>query len=227
MPLSLKRNLIAQLDKSFVPRGFIRVSDKFYGHRYDRVFPGGRRSIAINWHLRKPDLVLDAACVSVTIDEVQEVVAKYEEANALTKPNDVAWRTTIGLRLEQGDIVRTFTRRWAVSNDDDCVRVAADFAKETIRGAESFWSMVDTPESVLAKLSADPIKVRDFAAPEYSAAERAIVLCKLLYGAEKSQNLAQERIDRLSGTSRQELSDWLARAASWLAGDASLRSVSF
>lgn len=223
MPLSLKRNLIAQLDKIFVPRGFVRVSDKFYGHRYDRTFPGGRRSIAINWHLRKPDLVLDSAYASVTIDEVQEIVARYEEINVLTKPNDVAWRTTIGLRLEHKDIVRTVTRQWAVSNDDDCVRVAADFAEETIRGAETFWSMVATPESVLAILSANPIKVREFAAPDYSAAERAIVLCKLLYGTEKSKSLARERLDCLSGTSKKELSDWLLHASSWLESDASLR----
>lgn len=219
--------MIEHLDKLFVPRGFTRISDKFYGHRYDLAFPGGRRSIAINWHLRKPDLVLDPAYASVTIDEVQEVVARYEEPNALTKPNDIDWRTTIGLRLEQGDILRTFIGRWAVSNEEDCVRVAADFAEKTIRGAKTFWSIVATPESVLAKLAADPIKVRDFAAPDYSAAERAIVLCKLLYGTEKSQNLARERIDRLSGTSREELSGWLARAASWLEGDASLRFRSF
>ena len=223
MPLSLKRNLIAHLDRIFLPRGFIRISDKFYGHRYDRVFPGGRRSIALNWHLRKPALGLDPAYVIVTIEEVQEVVARYEETNALTKPSDVAWRTTIGLRLEQGDIVRTFTRRWAVSNDNDCFRVATDFAEETIRGAETFWGVVTTPESVLAKLSANPIKVRDFATPDYSAAERAIVLCKLLYGTEKSRSLARERLDCLSGTSKKELLGWLARASSWLEGDASLR----
>ena len=223
MPLSLKRNMIEHLDKLFVPRGFTRISDKFYGHRYDLAFPGGRRSIAINWHLRKPDLVLDSAYASVTIDEVQEVVARYEETSALTKPNDIAWRTTIGLRLEQGDILRTFTRRWTVSNDEDCVRVAADFAEKTIRGAETFWSIVTTPESVLAKLAANPIKVRDFAAPDYSAAERAVVLCKLLYGTEKSKSLARERLDCLSGNSKKELSDWLARASGWLEGDASLR----
>ncbi len=168
-------------------------------------------------------MVLDAAYVSVTLDEVQEVVARYEEANALAKPGDVEWRTTIGRRLEHGDIVRTFTRRWAVSNEDDCVRVAADFAKETIRGAESFWSMVDTPERILAKLSASPAEVREFAAPDYSAAERAVVLCKLLYGTEKSKNLARERLDSLSDISKRELSNWLSRASGWLEGDASLR----
>jgi hypothetical protein len=221
MPLSLKRKLMLQLDHAFLPLGFTRVSDNFYGHRYDRSFTGGRRSIAINWHVRKPDLVLDAAYASVTIDEVQRIVARYEEKNELATASDVAWRTTVGRRLESGDLVRTLTRRWAVSKDDDCIRVAANFASETLRGAESFWNTVDTPERVLAKLAADPIEVRDYAAPDYSAAERAIVLCKLLYGTENSRNFARDRLESLSGPSRGELSAWLSRASAWFEDDSS------
>jgi hypothetical protein len=87
--------------------------------------------------------------------------------------------------------------------------------------------LVDTPERILAKLSASSVEVREFAAPDYSAAERAIVLCKLLYGTEKSKNLARERLDSLSDISKRELSNWLSRASGWLEGDASLRFRAF
>jgi hypothetical protein len=216
MTLSLKRSMIARLDEIFGLNGFVRFSDKFYGHRYDRPFPGGRRSVAVNWHLRKPDLVLDPPYVSVAIVEVQEIVAQFEEESVLVTPADVAQRSTIGLRLDRGEILKTLSGKWAVSHVDDCARVAADYAAQTLRDADLFWSTVATPESILDKLTADPKKVRAFAAPDHSAAERAIVLCKLLHGSDKSQVLARDRLSRLSGSSKEELSAWLSRASSWL-----------
>ncbi len=95
----------------------------------------------------------------------------------------------------------------------------ADYATETLREADDFWSRVATHESVLSKLSADPEKVRAFAGPDYSAAARAIVLCKLLRGSERSQALARERLSRLSGSSKEELAAWLSRASSWLVAE--------
>jgi hypothetical protein len=211
MTLSLKRIMIEELDQVLGPRGFIRVSDKFHGHRYDRPFSCGRKSIGINWHFRRPVLVLDPPNVSVTLNEVEELVARYEEKNAFMTPADVAWRSTIGLRLDRGEILNKLIGKWTAAAEDDCRGIVANFVAATLRKAESFWSTVATPDAILAKLSDDPVKVRDYAMPDHVGAERAIVLSKLLHGSEKSRALARDRLARLSGSSKIQLVEWLSR----------------
>ena len=213
MPLLLKNIFLRELDRSFVPSGFVRISDNAHGHRYDQPFPGGRKSIQINWHIRKPALVLDPPYASVTLDEVEETVARFEEKNPLSKAEDVSWRSTVSRRLDRGELVKLLTMRWTVATEDDCANVAAVFFKETLREAEVFWASVPTPEEILCKLSDDPKRTRAFALPDYIAAERAIVLAKLLHGSEKSQTLASDRLARLSGTSKVELARWLSQAS--------------
>lgn len=223
MPISVQAALLKELDQIFAKSGFVRVSSNDHGHRYDAPFPGGRKSVGINWHIRKPALVLDPPYASITIDEVEQTVAQFEESNPLAKSSDISWRSTISKRLDRGEIFRLMTMKWTLVREEDCQRVAADFVKRTLRDAEAFWASVSTPREILSKLSDDPTKTRAFALPDQIAAERAIVLCKLLYGTEKSKSLARERLDCLSGTSKKELSDWLTRASSWLDGDTSLR----
>lgn len=210
-----KKRVLDQLDQIFGQHGLERISDKFYGHRYDRPFPGGRRSIAINWHIRKSALVIDPPYVSVTIDEVEQIVGRYEEEHILRTPTDVAQRPTIGCRLDGGELMKTFIGKWVVSTEDDCARVAASYASETLRKSEIFWRTVPTPESILVRLSGDPVEVRTYALPDHVAAERAIVLSKLLHGCDASHALARERLSRLSGNSKEELSAWLSRASPW------------
>jgi hypothetical protein len=216
MPISLQNALLKELDQLFKKSGFVRVSSNDHGHRFDAPFPGGRRSIGVNWHIRKPALVLDPPYASITIDEVEQTVAQFEERNPLAKNSDISWRSTVSMRLDQGEILRLLTMKWTLVREDDCLRVATDFVKQTLHNAEVFWESVSSPSAILSKLSDDPSKTRAFALPDYIAAERAIVLAKMLLGEERSRVLADDRLARLSGASKVELEKWLSHASSSL-----------
>lgn len=208
----LKKRLFAELDSFFKERGFQRKSDRFYGERYDLAIEGGRKSLIISTHLRKPALVLDPATASIRLDKVEEEVFKFEERNELLSEYDALQRNTIGLRLSGSEIVNIATNRYAMATEGDCVTVAQKYATEMLRKAEVFWAKFPNQESILEKLSDVPGKARDYAGSDLFAAVRAVTLAKLLKGEIAARGLASEIMEHLSGTTKSELSGWVKNA---------------
>jgi hypothetical protein len=212
MPASLKKCLLRQLDQLWGEKGFSRISDKFFGDRYDRAIPAGRQSISLNSHARGEAVVLDPPVVAVRLNDVEDFVFDHEEKSSLLTREAALQRATIGIRLDKGDFLKLLTDKWLITNEDDCVRVTRDYAAEVLREGETFWNSVSNPEDILSILSGPPAKVCLYSGTEYFGAMRAIALAKLLYGDEKARAVARDAVSRLSGSSRAELSRWVDRA---------------
>ncbi|KAA6457837.1 hypothetical protein DYQ86_20920 [Acidobacteria bacterium AB60] len=226
MATVVKRHLLNELDRYFTERGFTRSSDRFYGDRYDRAVSGGRQSIAISSHLRKPVLVLDAAFASIRLHEVENEVFRFERDSKLINEHDALQRSTIGTRLDKHEVFKTATGRYAITTLDDCQRVGERYARDMIGMAERFWRLVPNPEAILSKLAKVPGEARKYAGTDFFAASRAIVLTRMLRGDSEARQFADAVLSRLSGEQKLELSQWKTRAfGAWSAVHRDKRAV--
>jgi len=210
----LKRGILKELDRHFNERGFTRSSDRFYGDRYDRAIPGGRQSLAVNAHVRRPAFVLDPAFASIRIDEVENEVFRFERNSEMVTERDALHRSTIGIRLDENELFKTLTGKYQITGVDQCQRVAEKYARDMLRMAEQFWKLVPDYEAILAKLAKVPGQARTFAGTDFFAATRAIVLVRMLHGYTEALKFADGVLSRLSGEQRLELSEWKTRAFS-------------
>jgi hypothetical protein len=159
----LKRNLLRELDIFFGERGFEPRSDRFYGDRYDRFVQNGRKSLTVNSHFRKPELVLDPPTASIRLDNVEEEVFRFEVKSELLSEHDALQCNTIGFRSAGNEILNVVTNRYAITTEDDCLVVARRYATEILRKAERLWEEVPTEEAILERLSDVPGKAREYA----------------------------------------------------------------
>jgi hypothetical protein len=209
---SLKLHLLKELDRHFSMQGFTRSSDRFYGDRYDRAISGGRQSIPIASHIRRPALVLDPAFAGIRLDEVEKEVFRFEQKSELINEHDALHRSTIGARLDKYELFKTATGRYAITTVDDCQRVGEKYASDMLSMAEQFWKLVPNPEAILAKLANVPGEARKYAGTDFFAASRAIVLTRMLYGDTEARQFADGDLSRLCGEPKLELSQWTMRA---------------
>lgn len=211
---TLKRGILKELDRHFKEQGFIRSSDRFYGDRYDRAIPGGRQSLAVNSHFRKPAFVLDPAFASIRLDEVENEVFRFEPDSELVTEHDVLHRSTIGIRLDKHEMLKIVTGRYEITNVGQCQRIAERYAADMLRMAERFWNLFPDHEAILAKLAKVPGDARTYAGTDLRAATRAIVLVRMVHGDVDARQFAEVVVSRLSGEQRSELSGWKGRAFS-------------
>ncbi|UWZ84248.1 hypothetical protein [Occallatibacter riparius] len=207
----LKRHLLREFDHYFNGKGFTRSSDPFYGDRYDRAISGGRQSIAIASHIRKPALVLDPAFASIRLDEVEDEVFRFEQKNELINEHDVLQRATIGTRLDKHELFKSVTGKYAITTVDDCPRLGVQYASEMLSMAERFWQSFPDHEAILAKLANVPGEARKYGGTDFFAGSRAVVLTRMLHGDAEARRFAEGVLDRLSGEPKLELSRWAIR----------------
>jgi hypothetical protein len=212
MPLSFKKQLFKELDAFFEERGFKRHSDRFYGDRYDRPIAGGRHSLAIASHVRKPVVVLDAAFAGIRLEAIEEEVFRFEEKNELVSERDALQRNTIGLRLAANELFNITSNRYTIGTERDCSIIAEKYAQAMLERAERFWKEFSSSDAILAKLSDVPGKARDYAGTDIFSSERAVVLAKQLHGKDSAIKLADQIIARLPESAKRDLSSWLQRA---------------
>jgi hypothetical protein len=220
MILWQKRDLLEEFDRYFGKQGFRRSSDRFYGDRYDRVISGGRQSIALCSHVRRPALVLDPAFASIRLDEVEKEVFRFEQNNELINEHDALQRGTIGARLDKHEILNIAIGRYTIIEADDCQRVGNRYASNMLKMAERFWKLFPSSEAILAILAKVPGEARTYAGTDFFAATRAIVLTRMLRGTVEARAFADGVLNRLSGEPKRELSQW-TRAAfdEWITAD--------
>lgn len=212
MLLPLKKLLLKEFDSYLGPKGFKRRSDRFYGDRYDRPITGGRQSLLIASHLRKPALVLDPALAGIRLDEVEEEVFRYEEKTQLISDHDALQRNTIGLRLDAGELISIASNRYTVTSERDCEVLGQKYAREMLERAERFWSDFSSLDAILSVLKQVTGKGRDYAGTDLFASERAIVLTKQQHGVRAALELAEEITTQLADSNRNDLITWLHRA---------------
>jgi hypothetical protein len=212
MPLPFKKQLLKEFDTYLGPRGFKRRSDRFYGDRYDRQGVGGRQSLSIASHLRKPALVLDPAFAGIRLDAVEEEVFRYEEKTELISDHDALQRNTIGLRLDARELINIASNRYTINSEKDCEIVGQRYIREMLERAERFWSDFSSIDVILSVLKQVPGKGRDYAGTDLFASERAIVLAKQQHGMRTALELAGEITTRLAESTRNDLAAWLQRA---------------
>jgi hypothetical protein len=214
MPLPFRKQLLKEFDTFLGNRGFNRHSDRFYGDRYDRPRIGGRQSISIASHLRKPALVLDPAFAGIRLDAVEEEVFRFEEKTGLVSDHDALQRNTIGLRLEANEVLNIATNRYAITNEKDCPIIGERYIREMLERAERFWNEFSNSDVILATLKQVPGKARDYAGTDLFASERAIVLMKQQHGMASALELAGQINERLAESARKDFCSWLQKAES-------------
>ena len=209
---ALNTQLLKELDRRFGEQGFIRSSDRFYGHRYDRATPDGRQSIALAFHMRQRALVLDPAFASVRLDEEEREVFQFEQKSELVNEHDALQRGTVGKRLDKFELLKTASGRYAIATPDDCQTAGEKYPTEMLKEAERFWEIVPTPEAILARLTDVPGEASKYAGTDFFAATRAIVLTRMIHGEAQARLFADRVLSRFSGNPRLELSQWMMRA---------------
>ena len=211
--LSLKKQSLIEFDSYLGSKGFNRHSDSFYGERYDRPIPGGRFSLSINWHLRKPVLVLDPASAGIRLDEVEHEVFRFEEPSELISEHDVLQRSTIAFRLAGNEVLNLLTNRYTISRESDCSAIAQKYIQNMFDKAERFWRKFASKEVIFDALSGIPAKARDSTRVEPFSSQRAVTLAKILKGPEIAERLGDQLLERLPDSSKKLFAEWLERAA--------------
>lgn len=218
MTAQSKNLLLRELDGRFADLGFSRWSHKFYGDRYDRPIVDGRQSVAIEGRLQHGYFELDTGFISIHIEKVEQLVAKFEEPTPLIAPEDVSVRPTIGIRADLEGFAAVFRKSWLIKNEHDAAEAAEHFVARVMDKAVPFWERFSNLSEVLKVLSGTPQDARKYSLPDEMTTKRAIVLAFVIDGPERARRLADAKLSVLEEKTSKELKPWLARASLELLG---------
>ena len=216
--LKSRKLLLRELDVRFGALGFSRQSHSFHGDHYDRHIADGRQSIAIEGYKRREYFELGTAFVSIHIETVERLVARFEETSPLIRPEDVTFRPTVGIRLDPS---WTFARSWkptCIKAEQDAIEAAERFVPYVMSHATPFWVRFSTLEQIFDVLSGDLKQAREYSLPDYVTIERAIALAFVLGGTDRARHIADTKIPTLDAKTSSEVRQWTDRAFQELKG---------
>src|SRR5215510_7806170 len=133
------RSLLIELDTRFRDTGFNRRNDKFHGETYARAEKGRRQSVHLAIYDGGNYIELDSPFIAIRINEVEELVARFEEPHPLLTPSDVRARSTLGFRREPRGFLAVFRKTWKIRNEREAVDVAPKFVSRVMHKANPFW----------------------------------------------------------------------------------------
>jgi hypothetical protein len=201
---SLRNCFLSELDVLWKDHGFTRFSSSSDGDRYDRPSTLGMQSIAISFLKTKTrtGLILLPPYVSLRIDAVEEIIARFEEDHPLRDAASIQQRSTIGVRLKDHSLLKLLGLRWVIWDDSSCAKVSVQFSKEVLTAAMSIWKKYDSLQAIVENLGKGSTFIQ---------AERAVALNSLLHGKNEALSLGRRLLSSSSNQSAAELGPWLER----------------
>jgi hypothetical protein len=218
---TLERKLIRELDVRLAPAGFRRVRiSHFYGDPYTREMPNGRQTLGIGTRPYLDALEAEVANVNVRFNPVEDLVAKFEDAHPLIRPDSIAARSTLTAQISSsdpkpGDPLYLWggenRKVWLIHAVDEVPEIGSQMAAYAKEKAEPILAQLSNMEHALSLLSGDDQRSRSYSGPDEHRAKQAIALAFLLRGEGAAKHLAKSKLDRLKRQDRPALEKWIGR----------------
>jgi len=191
--ISIKRSFLLELDKSFADIDFGRVSDRFYGERYDRWLAAVRHSASFGLVVRRDYLEVGVPFISVRFDVVEQLVAKFQEPHPLLKASDIEARSTVEESLS--DLFGDETPR--LNSEEQAIALVPKIFPIVHREGIAFWTRFSDPHEALRLLRGDDERARAAAGPDDIVAQKAVALSFVFVGKEEAERVAREKLAQL------------------------------
>jgi hypothetical protein len=166
------------------------------------------------------DLEAELVNVSVRLNDVEDLVAKFEEPHPLIGPDDIAARSTLTAQFSSNKPGATDPLRgwggesrklWLIHSIGEMPSVASEIVACVSNECEPTLAALSNAERALVLLSGDDEQARSYSGPDTARAKRSIALAFLLHGEAAAREMMKMKLARLKGEGRAEVETWADR----------------
>jgi hypothetical protein len=217
---NLEREFRRELDSRLKKLGFERSRTSWLCGDYSREIAGVQQVLGIRIEPYVDDLEAEIVNASVRFNDVEDIVAKFEDPHPLIGPEDIAARSTLtaqtsSIKPGPSDPLRGWggenRKVWLVRSRDEIPSIASEIVACVSKECEPTLAALSNPDHALVLLSGDDEQSRSYSGPDASRAKRSIALALLLRGGSAARELAKTKSARLKGEPRAEVEKWTDR----------------
>lgn len=217
---TLERGFRRELDSRLKPLCFERGQISWLCGDYSREVAGVQQVLGIRIEPYLDDLEAEIVNVSVRFNDVEDLVAKFEEPHPLIGPEDIAARSTLTAqissnKLRPGGPLRGWggenRRLWLIRSTDEIPSVASEIVDCVSKECEPTFAALSNADRALVLLSGDDAQSRSHSGPDAGRAKRSIALTFLRHGETGARELTKTKLARLKGEGREEVKKWTDR----------------
>ncbi len=217
---TLEREFRRELDSRLKKFGFKRNRNSWLFGDYYREVAGVQQVLGIRIEPYVDDLEAEIVNMSVRFNDVEDLVAKFEDPHPLIGPEDIAARSTLTAQLSsqkpgQSDPLRGWggeTRKlWMVHSTDEIPSVASEVAASVSEECEQALAALSDRDRALVLLSGDDEQSRAYSGPDAARGKRSIALAYLQHGESSARELTRTKLARLKGEAKDEVEKWADR----------------
>ena len=217
---TLEREFRRELDSRLQPLGFERSRISWLCGDYSREVAGVQQVIGVRIETYVDDLEAEIVNASVRLNDVEDLVARFEEPHPLIGPEDIAARPTLTAQIFSNKPGATDPLRgwggdnrklWRIRSSDEISSVASEVVACVSKECEPTLAALSNADRALVLLSGDDEQARSYSAPDAARAKRAIALAFLYHGESSARDLTRTKLARLKGDGRAEVEQWADR----------------